>query len=115
MRRKALCFGRRGIRHSHISWRPAFTSVYQPELTALERREMEDRRVPVVLLASDLYNHHAKALMSKSTALTCTLYVYYTCADLKEDNFNGSLDHYDLLSEKCLKQILLSIQSEESN
>lgn len=48
-----------------------------------ERQWMEDRRVPVVLLATDRYNHHAKALMSKSTAQTHTLYLCYMCTRMQ--------------------------------
>lgn len=58
----------------------------------------------MVRTASDPYNHHAKPLMSKSTALTRTLvrYVRCTCARMRhtssEDLLTISLDHSFLLS-----------------
>lgn len=85
---------------------------------------MEDRRVPVVLMASDPYNHHAKPLMSKSTALTRTHYVCYTCAhmrhtcraDLSEDLLNMSLGNYfPLASTMEAASSRLDIQSRENN
>lgn len=88
---------------------------------------MEDRSVPAVLTAPDLYNHHAKALKSQSAALSHapharssrTLDVHTHAdmcrADLKEGELNTSLDDSPLMSGMEAAPGRLCKQSHEHN